>query len=231
MIRRSAAALGLLLVLAPAARATISQTPDVTDVHFKSVLRRVVPVVAGITWKVLDLNDELTLTNHSHATVTIYAYPNSPKTVSYNGGPYARILGDGTVEVNENSPAYYLNRSFFATGTVPASASATASPDWVTLARNGVYTWHDHRIHYTSFARPEQVKDPHRTTFIEDWYVPIQVGAKRGYLYGQLYWIGEKSFSFPTAAVIAFVVIAAGGAALVITIRRRRRPIDANEAW
>ena len=28
------------------------------------------------------------------------------------------------------------------------------------LARTGSYIWHDHRIHYTSFARPVQVTDP-----------------------------------------------------------------------
>jgi hypothetical protein len=221
------------LALAPAANATITQTPDVTDTRYQSILEKVVPVVAGVRWKVIDLNDEVQLTNHSGRTVTVYAYPGCPSLTSPCGGPYARILGDGTVQVNENSPAYYLNQSFFVNGAnVPKSVSPTGSPaDWVTLARTATYTWHDHRIHYTSLSRPTEVTDPGRRTFVENWYIPIRVGSRPGYLFGKLYWLPQKGFSFPIGAIIGLIVVVVGGAAFVVVVRRRRGPRAPTEAW
>ena len=73
--------------------------------------------------------------------------------------------------------------------------------------------------------RPTQVtRSPRRTTFVFDWYVPIEVGATRGYLYGKLFWIGQKGFSFPIGAIIALIVIVIGGVAFVVVVRRRRGP-------
>ena len=47
------------LALAPAAQAAISQTPDVVDTRFESKLVSETPVVTGVTWIVIDRNDEL----------------------------------------------------------------------------------------------------------------------------------------------------------------------------
>ncbi|HXR14467.1 MAG TPA: hypothetical protein VN740_07370 [Solirubrobacteraceae bacterium] len=233
MARRLLPALALaLLVLAPAARATVSQTPDVTDTRYSSVLVGEHPVIAGVIWHVIDRNDEIELVNHSHETVTIFGYSQEQRNVAYDGGRYARILGDGTVQINENSPAYYLNQSFFETGvTVPPSATATAPPNWVTVAHNATYIWHDHRIHYLGLGTPKIVTDVHRRTLVFPWYVPVQVGATPGYLYGKLYWNAEKSFSFPIGAIIALIVVVIGGAALVIVVRRRRADGPPREVW
>jgi hypothetical protein len=224
-----------LLAAAPVAHATVSQTPDVTDTRYRSVLERVSPVVAGVSWKVIDRNDELVLLNHSHRTVTVFAYSQAPSGLGYDGGPYVQILADGAVQVNENSPAYYLNQSFYYdTANVPASVSASGYPvRWVTLARNGTFTWHDHRIHLLTPVVPDFIKrrGVGKTQFVEGWQVPIAVGATRGYLYGKLFWIGQKSFSFPIGAIIAFIVVVIGGAALVIVVRRRRGPTEPREAW
>jgi hypothetical protein len=181
-----------LLAIAPAARATGSQTPDFTDTRYTSVLLGEHPVVPGVRWHVIDRNDEIEVVNHSRETVTVFAYSNEQRNVAYDGGPYAQIRGDGTVQVNENSPAYYLNQSFFGTGvSVPASASATALPDWVTVAHNGTYIWHDHRIHRIELDVPKVVTDVRKRTLVENWYVPVQVGATKGYLFGKLYWNAE----------------------------------------
>ena len=59
--------------------------------------------------KVVQYADRLLLTNHTGETVTVYGYQHEP---------YARVLADGTVELNTNSPAYYLNQNFF--GLIPA---------------------------------------------------------------------------------------------------------------
>jgi hypothetical protein len=233
MLRRLLPGVALaLLALAPCANATVSQTPDITNTQYTSVLLAEHPIVAGVSWRVIDRNDEIELVNHSHQTVTIYAYSSEDASVAYDGGPYARVLGDGAVEINENSPAYYLNQSFFATGvSVPPSASPTAPPDWVTVAHNGTYLWHDHRIHYLGLGTPRIVKDVHRRTLVFPWYVPIQVGATRGYLYGKLYWNAEKGFSFPIGAIIALIAVVVAGAAFVVFVRRRRAAGPPREAW
>jgi hypothetical protein len=221
MIRRRVATLivlGSLLAPASAAAKTLSQTVsgaiDATNVHYRSTLLSVSPVTPGVTWKVLDLNDEIDLINHSHETVTAFGY---------DGERYVRILAGGAVQVNENSPAYYLNQSFFAGGVQPPpNATAGATPDWVTVANTGSFVWHDHRIHWYSNATPFVVKDVHKTTLVERWTVPIEVGDVRGALYGKLVWIGEKPFSFPVGAIIAFVVILIASVAFVVVVRRRR---------
>lgn len=209
-----------LLALPVAAGATqVSQTVsgqvDATNVHYRSTLVRVSPLVSGVSWRVIDLNDEIQLINHSTQTVIVYGYAGHQ--------PYLRILARGSVELNENSPAYYENQSFFAGGVIPpANATSSAPADWVTVAKTGAFTWHDHRIHFTSTAVPYEVHNVDKTTLVFDWTVPFQVGATRGTLYGKLVWIGEKPFTVPIAAVITFVVILIGSVAFVVVVRRRR---------
>jgi hypothetical protein len=224
------AAFALLLAPAAALAASVRQTvaaPGATNIHYRSTLVRISPTVAGVRWRVLDYNDEIFVTNHSRETVTVFGY---------TGEPYARILADGTVELNQNSPAYYLNQSFYAAGvTVPPYATSTATPDWVTVAKTGTYVWHDHRIHLYSPALPPVVKNRglDKTTLVFDWKVPIQIGATKGDLHGTLYWIGEKPFAFPLGAIVAFIAIVLAGGALVVTVRRRRalRADASPETW
>jgi len=218
--RRTAVLVAFALLPAPGAAlaATIPQTvasvPAATNIHLRSTLLSVSPKVAGVTWRVLDYNDQILLTNRSRQLVTVFGY---------TGEPYARILADGTVQLNQNSPAYYYNQSFYAAGVkVPANASSTATPHWVVVAKTGTFVWHDHRIHWFSAATPYPVKNVDKTTLVFHWKVPIEIGTVRGNLYGVLYWIGEKPFAFPTGAIIAFIVIVLGGGALVVVVRRRR---------
>lgn len=221
MLRRRIAVLACLALLsAPGAALattipqTVASAPAATNIHLRSTLLSVSPHVAGVTWKVLDYNDEILLTNRSRQQVTVYGY---------TGEPYARILAGGTVELNENSPAYYYNQTFYAAGVkVPANATSTATPDWVTVAKTGTFMWHDHRIHWFSAATPYPVKNVDKTTLVFHWKVPIEIGTVKGDLYGVLYWIGEKPFAFPTGAIVAFIAIVLAGGALVAVVRRRR---------
>jgi hypothetical protein len=68
----------------------------------------------------------------------------------YVGEPYLRVLADGTVELNLNSPAYYLNKSRFGTTKVPAAlqGSHLPPPKWKVKGHSGHAVWHDHRIHF-----------------------------------------------------------------------------------
>jgi hypothetical protein len=228
---------------AAAAQGDQSQSPlsdQGSSPNYRSLITSVSPNVAGVSLQVLQFSDRLQLQNRSGQTVTIEGY---------EGEPYARVRGDGTVEVNKRSPAYFLNQSFYGNVTVPASASVGAKPVWTVVDRTGQFEWHDHRIHWMSPALPPQVKDKGKRTLIFDWRVPIAVGARTGDVAGQLYWTPESS-SAPLAAFVIGGAIVVLGLLLVLATRRRRdrprrpptgrdddpreparRPAGSREAW
>lgn len=70
----------------------------------------------------------------------------------YQGEPYLRFNGDGTVERNRNSQATYINDARFGGGDlIPdrlvGAEAADLEPDWEQIATHGSYAWHDHRTH------------------------------------------------------------------------------------
>ena len=181
--------------------------------NYRSYITSIVPNVPGLNLEVLEFADRLVLTNHTGKTVTVYGY---------EGEPYARVLADGTVEINTTSPAYYLNQNFYAQVTVPPSASAHATPKWTVLDRTGQFEWHDHRIHWMSPVRPEKITDPSKRTLIFNWHVPIRVGTLAATVNGELFWVPEEDTKTPVAAIVALLAIVLAGIALVIFVRRRR---------
>ena len=185
-----------------------------SNYNYRSNITRVAPNVPGLHLEVLEFADRLVLSNHTGQTVTVYGY---------QGEPYARVLAGGAVEVNERSPAYFLNQSFYAAVNVPPSASPSAKPAWTLIDRTGQLEWHDHRIHWMSPALPPQVKDKGKRTKIFDWQVPIAVGAERGTVDGQLFWVPEQGTKTPVGAIVALLLIVLAGLALVLFVRRRRR--------
>jgi hypothetical protein len=197
-----------------------------SNFNYRSYITSVAPNAPGLSVQVLEFADRLQLTNRTGRAVTIYGY---------EGEPYARVLGDGTVEVNTRSPAYYLNQNFYAQVNVPASASARAAPRWSVLDRTGRFEWHDHRIHWMSPVPPVKVKDKGKRTKIFDWQVPVRVGAQTGAVDGQLFWVPEEGTKTPIGAIVALAAIALLGLALVFVVRRHRRrggsggPVK--EAW
>jgi hypothetical protein len=226
MSRLIAVALGVLLLGLPVAAHAQSSTrtpakesgspinDQGSNYNYRSNITQVAPSVPGLHLEVLEFADRLSLKNQTGKTVTIYGY---------QGEPYARLLADGAVEVNERSPAYYLNENFYGDVNVPASASPSATPEWTLVDRTGQFEWHDHRIHYMSPALPVQVKDKAKRTKIFDWRVPIAVGSKSGAVDGVLFWVPERGTKTPVAAIVALVVIVLAGVALVLVVRRRRR--------
>lgn len=226
MSRSIAAVLGLLLLGAPVAAQAESKAPTSTkesgspindqgsNYNYRSNITQITPDLPGLHLEVLEFADRLLLRNQTGKTVTVYGYQNEP---------YARVLADGAVEVNEHSPAFYLNENFYGDVNVPSSASPTAKPDWVLVDRTGQFEWHDHRIHYMSPALPAQVKDKSKRTKIFNWQVPIAVGSKPAAVDGQLFWVPEQGTKTPVAAIVALVLIVLAGLALVFVVRRRRR--------
>lgn len=230
--RPMVAALGVLTVLslpAPlAARAEGSAHPlthesgspindQGSSYDYRSKITSVSPKTPGLQLEVLEFADRLLLSNHTGKTIVVYGY---------EGEPYARVLADGTVQVNTRSPAYFLNQSFYGNVTVPRSASPSAAPRWSVLDRTGQLEWHDHRIHWMSPVPPRQVTYKSRRTKIFDWQVPIRVGSQRGAIDGQLLWVPAGGSATPTAAIVALVAILVASVALVVFVRTRRRRAD-----
>jgi hypothetical protein len=234
------AALGaLLLAFGFAAQArSATQTPlkesenpindQGSNYDYRSYVTEVTPRIPGVSLDVLEFADRLILANHSGQTVTV---------LGYQGEPYGRVLANGTVQLNTRSPAYYLNQSFYGDVNVPASASPTATPDWTVLDRTGRLEWHDHRIHWMSPVLPTQVKDKSKRTKIFNWQVPIQVGARKAMVDGELFWTPARTKA-PTAAIPVLVALAVLGLLLALFVRRRRTDVRAGgvggspkEAW
>jgi hypothetical protein len=163
MLRRRAVVAGAaLLALLVAAPASAHQG----NPNYRSVINGVTPAVPGLRLQVLNFDDRLQLDNRTGKTVVVRGYQNEP---------YLRVLRDGTVQVNHNSPAFYLNNDRTSTGKVPATAKPDATPDWQVVDRTGSYQWHDQRIHWMSTIPPQQVKDKSKRTKVFDWEVPVQV--------------------------------------------------------
>lgn len=204
---------------------------------YRSYITSVTPAAHGLGLLILRFADGLQLTNRTGRTVVIYGY---------QGEPYARVLANGTVQLNVRSPAVYLNTNYYGTVAVPPSADPQAAPQWATAYSTGVFEWHDHRIHWPSPILPKQVTNKSKRTFITNWTVPITVGAQRGTIAGQLFWVPQSSSS-GSGPIIALAIVLVLAIALVLFVRRRRargggadggadggaplEPQPAREAW
>jgi hypothetical protein len=212
----------LVLIPAPSALAHAGGNPN-----YRSVIDRVTPNVPGVHFEVLAYDAYFELRDQHGHEVLIYGY---------EGEPYARVLKDGTVQVNERSPAYYLNDTRYPTSEVPAIANPKAPPKWKTVGSDGTFLWHDHRMHYGSTAIPPQVTDQHRKTKVYDYEIPLRIDGRKGAIDGTLYWVGSPNPSKLPFIIGAVALLVVGGA-LVLFIRRRRGRGDeskdepAKEAW
>jgi MYXO-CTERM domain-containing protein len=213
-------ALAVIAVLLSASAAAAHQG----NPNYRSVVDSIAPPVPGLTLHVLNYDDRLELTNHSGRTVTVQGY---------NGEPYARVLADGTVEVNKRSPAYYLNDDRFAEVKVPASADAKAAPQWSVVDRTGRLEWHDHRMHWMSRSLPPQVKDKSKRTKVFDYAIPLQVGDRRASIRGTLFWQPDDADGAPVGMFVGLGALAllAVGAVAIVRRRRAREPLEGAEAW
>jgi hypothetical protein len=214
-----AVAAAALTLGAPAAALAHQGNPN-----YRSEVTRITPAVKGVSVSVLNYDDRLLLKNASGADVLV---------LDYQKKPYIRAAADGTVAVNTNSEAYYLNEDRFGESAVPKGLGA--QPAWKVVSRNGRYDWHDHRMHWMGKNDPPQLKDKGVRTKIDDWTVPLQIGGRDGAVSGTLTWVPKPSEPLPLGAIFAFggllILLSLG----VFLVRRRRdaepREKEAAEAW
>lgn len=207
-----------LLVLAFTAICSVANAHQ-GNPNFRSEIESVVPanLGKGLQLEIVNFDDHVRLVNKSGQDVVVKGY---------DGEPYARISADGTVAVNLNSPAYYLNQDRYADVDVPARADAKAKPDWKTIDDNGEFEWHDHRSHYMGQGTPPQVKDESKETKVFNYEIPIEVGGRPAKVEGTLTWVGTGS----KAPVVPFVILGlAIVAAIGFWISRRRRGDDGGD--
>ncbi len=96
--------------------------------------------------------------------------------------PYLRFLPGGEVQENRNSPTTYQNEERYGSDA-PDFAQPDADPDWVTVADDGTYAWHDHRAHWMQPIRPAGKAPGDR---IVEQVIPLVVDGARGRRDGDL---------------------------------------------
>jgi hypothetical protein len=191
-------------------------------------VRQVTPTSRGSEIQVLNRDDRLLLTNTSGKDVVIDGYKNEP---------YARVLADGTVELNTNSPAYYLNDDRYANVKVPSGIDGKDPPRWKEIDQAGRFEWHDHRMHWMAKSTPAQVHDQKVKTKVFDWTIPVAIDGARGRIAGTLYWTPLPGGSAPLGTIFGVTAILIVLCIGLIVVRRRRAERDqtgaagAKEAW
>ena len=139
----------------------------------------------------------------------------------YDDEPYVRVSADGRVEVNHRSPTHWFNEERYG-ADVPEVADADATPVWRAVADDGVYAWHEHRIHWMSPGPPDQVDTSARQVQeVFDWEIPVLVDGEPVVIHGELAWHPGPPAWVPVAWLLAAL------AAATVLVRR----IDVPVAW
>jgi hypothetical protein len=214
-----AAALAVLCVAAPAALAHEGNP------NYRSEVRAIAPALPGLEARVLNYDDAIELVYDGERPLVVQGY---------RGEPYLRFDPNGLVEVNRRLPAAYLNEDRFAKAELPGRADHRARPSWATVAENGRYDWHDHRIHRMGEGTlPPQIEDEGERTRVFDWEIPMASAGRPVAVRGTLTWLGKEEGGFPVAAGLTLGGALVGGALLVVLVRRRRSRAGApaKEAW
>lgn len=141
---------GLIVALASlAVMAAPASADPAKPTNFRSQVLTVTPATDVVNVEVRGNDAFLSLTAKRGHEVVVYDYGSS--TV-----PYLRFDPDGKVTVNVSSNAYKVNDSFEspAAGDSQHDSShhgmdpAITGPRWRTVASDGQFAWHDHRIHW-----------------------------------------------------------------------------------
>lgn len=193
----AAAAMGALTLAAPPAAA---DPPRPTD--YRSTVTGVEPAAQGIEARVVggDAFLELDVTADHEVVV-----------LGYGDEPYLRFLTDGTVERNHRSEATYLNDDRQGAVDLPAQADNTAEPEWETVAGDGTYAWHDHRIHWMGGGRPPGAEPG---DVVQAWTVALTVDGTPTEVRGELVLVEDIS-------PLPWFALALAGLALVVVVGRR----------
>lgn len=196
-----AVVLGAVLVLLGGGPAS-ADPPAPTN--FESEVTAVVPETDAVTVSIVGGDGFLLLEVDDGHTVEV---------PGYSGEPYLRFGADGTVEENEASAAAYLNQSRGRTGE-GRTFDPDAEPRWRTVATDGRWAWHDHRIHHMG----GEVDPAARTAAGRTWEVPIVVDDEEVTIEGRYRLLDAPS---PIPWLVGIAVVAG----LIVVVGARRAPV------
>ena len=187
------ALVGLIALAPPASAHTVS---GVGATNWRTTIGPLSPALPGLTVRVVENGSRLELVNHGPDVVVF----------GYQGEPYLRV-GPAGVFINTRSPAAYLNCS--RTGCpVPATADATARPEWQRFSTGQTVRWHDHRIHWMGQQLPPDVARAPGVAHTEfRWTVSLAQGTTAIAATGALTWVPGTS-ALPWLALA--LILAAG---------------------
>jgi hypothetical protein len=147
--------------------------------------------------------------------VSVTADPGSEVLINgYFGEPYVRIGGDGTVFENRRSPTVVENGSQDDSAVIDATVSADDVPEWVVVASDGRYVWHDHRAHWMNPRTPPEAE---RGDVLQRGVIELQVDGVPVEVHLATVWR-------PSPSALPFVVGAAGVVVAVVIARRAGVP-------
>ena len=123
--------------------------------NYRSVVKSVTPETTGLDARILNFDDAVLVHNTSGKDVVI---------LDYKEKPYVELKADGTVSVNTNSEAHYLNEDRQGETAVPKDLGS--EPKWEEVSKSGRYEWHDHRMHWMGAGDPPNLTDKSSETVI-----------------------------------------------------------------
>ena len=149
----------------------------------ESIIESVTPEIAGAKVSISAGDSFIVLKVQSGHTAEVHGYSDEP---------YLRVLADGTVEENRNSPAVLLNRTRLA-DVGNATLDPTLDPDWLAIGHDGEAAWHDHRIHWMANSTPPTIDS--RGT-VQNWSVTIYIDNKRTEVTGRLVLLDDPTWAW-----------------------------------
>jgi hypothetical protein len=198
VLRRNPTLLILTALFLAVAAPAFADPAGPTD--FQNEVIRVDPPTTGVTFSIVG----------GDAFLRAVVEPGSELVVvGYFGEDYLRILPDGRVEENRNSPSVALNVDRYGEDVDYDRADADLAPDWATIGEGGVWAWHDHRTHWMS-KTPPPGRAPGDVVY-DEVAVPVVVNGTATLLWVSLTWLERGAPIWAIAgAALGLLMVGAG---------------------
>jgi hypothetical protein len=209
---RIASAVAIAAVLLGLGSPAAADPPRPTN--YRSTVTDVAPALPeGARVRIVGGDSLIELAIPAGHTALVHDYPTSADAASTV--PYLRFDADGTVRRNALAVATPPHDSRY--GTPADVPDPDADPRWETVATDGTYAWHDHRIHWMSPTAPRAVDEDGRVDLGGPdgaWEVPITVDGTPTTITGTL----EVE---PAPSILPSLVVFAASLALTLLLGRR----------
>jgi hypothetical protein len=171
--------------------------------NYRTDVLVVSPPVPGLTVRVLEAGNLLTLTNRSGQEVVV---------LGYRSEPYLRVDPTGVYE-NQRSPSAYANRFANAPSRIPPGLDPAAPPRWRRIRNHPDAVWHDHRSHWSGPDPPAVTADRgHTQVVVPTWQIPLRLGQRTALIEGDIVWVpGPSPWPWVLLALVAFAVVLTAG--------------------